>query len=95
MERLSQGGLQIEMATVTKGSETTARRRIRNAVKEAAASMWETNGASHNGAADSGLDIARIRLRAYEMFLARGATHGDDLADWFSAERELLGARNP
>jgi hypothetical protein len=32
---------------------------------------------------------------AYEIFLARGATHGDDLADWLIAERELRGARHP
>jgi len=32
---------------------------------------------------------AQIELRAYEVFLARGAAHGDDLADWFKAEREL------
>ena len=81
------------MARARKASGTTARERIRNAVEDAAASMQETIGASHNGAADSGLDIATIRLRAYEMFLARGATHGDDLADWFNAERELRGAR--
>jgi hypothetical protein len=30
-----------------------------------------------------------IRKRAYELFLARGATHGADLADWFRAEQEL------
>jgi hypothetical protein len=30
-----------------------------------------------------------IRKRAYELFLARGATHGADLADWLRAEQEL------
>ena len=30
-----------------------------------------------------------VRVRAYEMFAARGYTHGADLADWFAAEREL------
>jgi hypothetical protein len=34
-------------------------------------------------------DVAR---RAYERFLARGATHGRDCEDWFEAERELHGA---
>jgi hypothetical protein len=29
-----------------------------------------------------------IRERAYELFLARGATHGSDLADWFEAEQD-------
>jgi hypothetical protein len=32
---------------------------------------------------------AQIEFRAYEVFLARGGAHGDDLADWFKAEREL------
>jgi hypothetical protein len=41
------------------------------------------------------MNIETIRLRAYELFLARGATHGNDLADWLNAERELRGARNP
>jgi len=31
----------------------------------------------------------QIRARAYELFLARGGAHGDDLADWLRAEREL------
>jgi hypothetical protein len=33
--------------------------------------------------------IERIRERAYELFLARGATHGGDLADWLKAEQAL------
>jgi hypothetical protein len=31
----------------------------------------------------------QIEFRAFEIFLARGGAHGDDLADWFKAEREL------
>jgi len=31
-----------------------------------------------------------IARRAFELFLARGGTHGQDLADWFQAEREVL-----
>jgi len=30
-----------------------------------------------------------IRDRAYAIFERRGRTHGDDLADWLQAEREL------
>jgi hypothetical protein len=30
-----------------------------------------------------------VRVRAYELFAARGYAHGADLADWFAAEREL------
>lgn len=32
-----------------------------------------------------------IAFRAYELFLARGCQHGDDWADWFRAESEVLG----
>lgn len=34
---------------------------------------------------------AEIEFRAYGIFLARGGAHGDDLADWLKAERELNG----
>ena len=84
-----------EMASVRKGNEATARQRIRNAVKEAVASIQETNGPASKGVGHHEPDIETIRLRAYEIFLARGATHGDDFADWRIAERELRGARNP
>ncbi len=31
----------------------------------------------------------RIAQRAYELYLARGGTHGGDFDDWIAAEREL------
>lgn len=33
----------------------------------------------------------QIAARAYDLFLARGGQHGDDWADWFRAEAEVLG----
>lgn len=36
---------------------------------------------------------AQIALRAYELFLARGATPGNEVADWLQAELELKHAR--
>ena len=30
-----------------------------------------------------------IAMRAYELFLQRGAQHGQDFEDWLTAEREL------
>jgi hypothetical protein len=30
-----------------------------------------------------------IARRAYELFVQRGQTHGNDLEDWLRAEREL------
>jgi DUF2934 family protein len=88
-----------EMATVRKGNGTTTRRRTKSTAKESAAPVQESTGAlERTPAADGGsnrdrVNIERIRRRAYEIFLARGGAHGNDLADWLNAERELLGAR--
>ena len=30
-----------------------------------------------------------VRLRAYELYLQRGGTPGNEMADWLQAEREL------
>ena len=38
------------------------------------------------------IDAQAIATRAYELFLSRGAAHGDDWADWLAAERELAEA---
>jgi len=38
---------------------------------------------------------SRIAARAYALFLARGCQHGDDLADWLQAEREVLSEERP
>jgi len=32
-----------------------------------------------------------VRVRAYQRYLERGATHGNDVDDWVEAERELKG----
>ena len=86
------------------GNGTAGRRRTKSAVKKAAAIIQELNGTSAHGAGSydaaseastTETNIETIRLRAYELFIARGATHGDDLADWLRAEQELLGARKP
>lgn len=42
--------------------------------------------AAKNGPSPS---FEQIQRRAYELFVARGATHGGDLTDWFIAEQEL------
>ena len=89
-----------EMARVRKGNGTTVRRRTKNAAKQATASVQGSNGTTiHNGAAEAApgtkVNIETVRERAYELFLSRGAVHGDDLADWLNAERELRGAQKP
>jgi hypothetical protein len=33
--------------------------------------------------------VEQIRQRAYELFLNRGATHGNEVEDWLNAEQEL------
>jgi hypothetical protein len=40
---------------------------------------------------ENNCSMEQIRMRAYELFMARGGCHGNDLADWFMAERELRG----
>jgi hypothetical protein len=32
-----------------------------------------------------------VRVRAYQRYLERGGTHGNDLEDWVEAEKELKG----
>lgn len=36
----------------------------------------------------------RVSMRAYELYLARGASDGRDFDDWLAAERELAGPRD-
>jgi hypothetical protein len=37
----------------------------------------------------SGPNEEEIRMRAYQMYLERGASHGRDFDDWLRAEEEL------
>ena len=39
------------------------------------------------------LDLHEIRLRAYELYLQRGAENGHDVEDWLRAETEMAGQR--
>ncbi len=48
-----------------------------------------SNGHPAMAPASEAATHAQIEFRAYEIFLARGGAHSDDLADWFKAEREL------
>jgi hypothetical protein len=49
------------------------------------------NGMTADAAGGNGHrpSFSEVQLRAYEIFVARGGSHGQDLADWFTAEREL------
>ena len=48
--------------------------------------MKQSNPARSQRRRPANEDIAK---RAYEIFLARGSSHGSDLEDWLQAEREL------
>jgi hypothetical protein len=37
----------------------------------------------------TGASVEEIRLRAYEIYVERGGTDGQDLEDWLQAEKEL------
>jgi DUF2934 family protein len=44
---------------------------------------------SRNQDPSNGPSLKEIRLRAYEIYVERGWTDGEDLGDWFQAEKEL------
>ena len=44
---------------------------------------------------DSDANHGDIARRAYEIYLARGGTHGQDIDDWVRAEQELDRALRP
>jgi hypothetical protein len=86
------------MATGRKGKGTAVRRRTKSEANQV--TVHESNGKpTNNGASETAptgeVNVEIIRVRAYELFVARGASHGDDLADWFNAEKELRGGQRP
>jgi hypothetical protein len=63
------------------------------------ATAADGNGAAANSAVATGIGHAqgdslddRIRQRAYEIYLARGYSNGNELDDWLEAERQLRAA---
>jgi hypothetical protein len=44
---------------------------------------------TRRNARSAGAATEGIALRAYEIFLARGGQHGNDIDDWLQAEAEL------
>jgi Protein of unknown function (DUF2934) len=71
--------------TRTPSKRTGTKAEIGSAAPIAGAAGFGSNGHPASKAATH----AQIEFRAYEIFLARGGAHRDDLADWFKAEREL------
>jgi hypothetical protein len=56
---------------------------------EMAGAATRGNGEAHTG--QQAPTREEIAQRAYEIYRARGSSHGFDLDDWLRAERELLG----
>jgi hypothetical protein len=48
------------------------------------------HGSTDYGSANHRPSDEAIAMRAYELYIARGATPGSDLDDWLQAERELI-----
>lgn len=48
---------------------------------------------SEQGQTDATASDERIRERAYELYIERGARPGDGVGDWLQAEREYHGRR--
>lgn len=62
----------------------------RKAPKRAVKSSSSTSGRQEPR--PTGPTVDEIRLRAYEIYIERGQTDGQDLEHWFQAEKELTGA---
>ncbi len=58
-----------------------------------ATASGDTRSATVRPAGANGVTKEEIAARAYQLFVARGGTHGYDIEDWLQAERELLGGR--
>jgi hypothetical protein len=50
----------------------------------------QTRGSQHRQGDDTHSE-ERIRERAYELYIERGAQPGDSVGDWLTAEREYYG----
>jgi hypothetical protein len=44
----------------------------------------------HSSGGPETVDAEKIRIRAYEIYVERGQADGQDLEDWFQAEREVI-----
>jgi len=63
--------------------------------KRSVADLSVTDHGASGDASHVGDPRDRIAIRAYELYLARGAADGGDFDDWIAAERELTGTNAP
>jgi Protein of unknown function (DUF2934) len=68
-----------------KGTKTSAPM----VIKASTAAKGTPATASSMTAAKAGPTRDEIARRSYEIFLARGGTHGHDMEDWVQAEHDL------
>ena len=65
-----------------------AKRAVRSTAKRVVDVISETEGLSQPNGRPS---EDEVRVRAYQRYLERGGTHGNDVEDWVEAEKELKG----
>ena len=70
----------------TKKSNLKVASVAKTAAPPAATPPSDASASNGNGAPS----VELIRLRAYEVFLARAGAPGDEVSDWLIAEREVL-----
>lgn len=92
MAKSSNGGSAKGTGTETKARRAPARRTAKKSADAVVASAPEMSSGGHvagETAAYSGPSADEIRRRAYEIYVRRGRTNGNDKDDWFEAERQL------
>ena len=61
----------------------------RKTTRKTSASSSKRSGAAKKTALTQEELKSLIEKRAYELYLERGCTHGDDAGDWYRAEKEI------
>jgi hypothetical protein len=72
-----------------------ARTRKPTSAGEGPQAAHETDARPPSGGISGPPSQEAIAARAYALFLARGAAHGDDWADWLRAEAEMRSEGTP
>jgi Protein of unknown function (DUF2934) len=79
------------MAAPRKPKAVTAKgKKAKVAINGAAVTGNAATAPAVNGNGASVPSAEMIRLRAYEVFVTRAGTAGDELSDWLTAEREIM-----
>jgi len=68
----------------------TAKSKAKPATRDAPITAPAAASPAANGNGPAAPSAEMIRLRAYEVFVARNGTTGDELSDWLTAEREIM-----